>query len=220
MIHLLTNIATELELIGWKVVRYAKPGVTNNHIDFDVYKQTDLKNIGQQLQQIWGSIPTNKPRLIFAWSEGSLHVPLLPLEQADGVIILGGISTNISDIILWQVGGNKEKMDSLLQELEKMPREQMLGLDRPAGRLIDELSLADNWSRFDKLGLAPMLILHGQADKEVPLSQASVWQNKLGNERVTLVTKNGKNHMLGDNDADGASTIASEINNWWLKLAK
>ena len=133
------NLALELEKQGWSVVRYSKPGVFHDHIDFQIYKTTDVRVLGQQLQDVWNHLPKYSPRLVFAWSEGSLHVSTLPMHEIDGVILVGAISTNIRDVILNQAGDHRTEVENQLKQIRRAPRDEMLGLDRPAGRLVDEL---------------------------------------------------------------------------------
>lgn len=209
------TLAQELEKDGWNVVRYNKPGVYQDRIDFDIYKTTDLAILGKQLNELWSTLPTDKPRLVFAWSEGSLHAALLPLNEVDGVILLGGISSNIRDVIFWQSREEGSNIENQLKDLEGMPRTEMLGLDRPAGRLIDELRLPNNWTRFRQSPNLPILILHGESDSEVPVSQAFNWEKEIGPNQITTVLKTNANHMFGFGEADGSEAIAAEIQLWW-----
>lgn len=214
------DLARELERRGWTALRYSKPGVFHDHIDFGIYKTTDVTVLGNQLRTIWRTLPKDGPRLVFAWSEGSLHVGTLPMGEIDGVVLLGAISTNIRDVILAQAGNRKAEVESQLQKMTRLPKDEMLGLDRPAGRLQDELEMADNWKAFESLRRdVPLLILHGEADTEVPVNQADLWKDKLPNRSIDLVVAQGKNHMLSDGDSHGAALIAESIDRWWLRKA-
>lgn len=212
------NLAQELVKDGWYVLRYNKPGVYQDRVDFDIYKTTDLEILGKQLNDLWSTLSTDRPRLIFAWSEGSLHAALSPLNEADGVILLGGISSNIRDVIIEQSRGEESNIEKQLRDLEVLPRTEMLGLDRPAGRLIDELRLPNNWTRFRQSSNLPILILHGDGDSEVPVSQALTWEKELGRKQVTTVIRKSANHMFGFGEADGAKAIADEIGSWWNSI--
>lgn len=212
------NLAQELEKSGWFVLRYNKPGVYQDRIDFEIYKTTDLVTLSKQLNELWVTLPTDRPRLIFAWSEGSLHAALLPLNEADGVILLGAISSNIRDVILWQSRGEELSIEKQLKDLEGLPRTEMLGLDRPAGRLIDELRLPNNWTGFRQSPSVPILILHGDSDSEVPVSQAIAWEKELGHKQVTTAIRKNANHIFGFGEADGAEAVAVEIQRWWETL--
>jgi len=211
-------LSEELEKRSWKVVRYSKPGVYQDHIDFNIYKTTDIKVLGKQLCQVWDTLPKNTPRLVFAWSEGSLHVATLPMNQIDGVVLLGAISTNIYDVMLSQEDNQRDSVENQLKQILHTPRDEMLGLDRPAGRLIDELKIHANWKTFGSLKKnVPMLVLHGELDREVPLSQAMLWKDKLPEKSITLIIGKGKNHILGDGEQNGAKFIANSIDEWWLQ---
>ena len=208
------DLSDELERFGWKTFRYNKTGVTNHKVDYSKYKKTDLSHLKNQLNEIWKSIPKDKPRFVFAWSEGSLHISQLPMDEIDGVVILGGISTNIRDVILWQARNEKSKMLEQLKEIEKMPREKMLGLDRPVGRLLDELRMKNNWQYFESYGSLPILVIHGEADVEVPIDQAYTWKRKLPDNSIKLLTQKERNHTFGLGDSHGAKEIANAIHKW------
>ncbi|MCM2280545.1 MAG: alpha/beta hydrolase [Bdellovibrionaceae bacterium] len=214
------DIRKELESRGWHVVTYSKPGVFEDRVDYNTYKTTDLKVLGGQIRQVWKTLPESYPKLVFAWSEGSLHVSQLPLGELGGVVIAGGIATGIRDVVLWQGRDQKTKVEAELRQIKKLPRDEMLGLDRPAGRLIDELEMAENWKAFSEFKNLPMLILHGTADTEVPVSQAQEWSKKLSHHPVSVRIVPGKNHMLGDGDLSGGSTVAQEIDAWWTGSAR
>jgi len=210
------DLAASLEARGWRVFRYSKPGVGKTSIDFEKYKTTDVASIGQQLKSIWDSMPANQSRYIFAWSEGSLHVHLLPIQQAQGIVVLGGVSTNLKSVVLAQAKSDAERQETKkqLEEALHLKRDSMLGLDRPVGRLIDEFEMPDNWSFFQGPSIPPMLILHGKADEEVPVSEALVWSSKLSSQKLKVVVVPGRNHMFGFGAAHGADKIAEEISVW------
>lgn len=185
------DVASGLRSVGWSVLRYSKPGVSRDHVDQSVYATTDLDCLTQQIIRLFRHLPRRAPRIVFAFSEGTLHVQSLPLTDLDGVIMLGSIATNISDVVKWQGGPSRE---DLLRELSGMNRIQMVGIDRPVGRLIDEVHLSDNWRVFKAYPDLPILILHGAADKEVPLEQAWIWQKKLPRHRLTVAIGDGLDH--------------------------
>lgn len=216
------KLARSLETNGWNVVRYSKPGVSMEAVDFNEYSKTDIASIEVQLLDLWKLLPTDKPRLVFAWSEGSLHVHLLPLVEVDGVVLLGGISTNIRDVILSRAKSKIERaqIQSELANLSSLPRDQMLGLDRPAGRLVDEFKFENNWTYFTGLSRLPLLILHGDADSEVPVSEAYVWEKRLPTNRVQIRMRRHGNHMYGLGSDTGAIEIADEVSNWWNGCSK
>jgi alpha-beta hydrolase superfamily lysophospholipase len=216
------DLASALEARGWQVYRYAKPGVTPQGVDYEQYKKTDLASISTQLNAVWNSIPKDRPRLVFAWSEGSLHVRLLPLQEIDGVIFLGGISTNIRDIALAQAQNEaeREEEERQLHQVLSMNRDEMLGIDRPAGRLVDELQMKDNWTYFVGYPTLPILVMHGTADTEVPVSQASVWKKNLPEGKIEVEIRGGLNHMFAVGHQHGAEQIADAICGWWNRVGR
>lgn len=215
------NLASSLEAMGWKVFRYSKPGVTQAGIDFNEYKKTDLSVLGKQLNNIWGTMPKDQPRIVFAWSEGSLHVHLLPMREIDGVVLLGGISTNIRDVVLSQAKNaqDRKNTENELSQVPTMAREEMLGLDRPAGRLIDEFNMKDNWIYFSDFPLTRMLVLHGDADQEVSVAQAYEWKKHLPKNNIEIEIGSGLNHSFGAGDVHGAAKIVELISSWWAEKA-
>jgi len=187
------DLALNLVAAGWNVLRYAKPGVAPGRIDQAVYSTTDLNVISKQLVHLWHLLPTSIPRVVFAWSEGSLHVRALPVGEIDALILLGAVATNIGDVIESQGGPSRH---DLARELSTADRAEMLGLDRPVGRLVDELALAPNWTVFAGHPDLPILILHGSVDREVPCDQARVWRDKLRDHNITVTISQGFDHRF------------------------
>jgi len=151
------NLAKELNALGWDTVRYTRLGVYQDHVDAAEYSKTDLKNIMGQLNSIWKELPKNKPRVVFAWSGGSIHVLQLPLSEASAVIILGGIATKRTEVMKLRAKDKQElaqiekEMDGVVKAEGKIPRTDMVGLDMPYGRFWDENHLNDNWTYLRKL---------------------------------------------------------------------
>lgn len=179
------DLAAAFREEGWGTLRYSKPAD---------YPGTDLANIRLQLRNLWRFLPEDRPRLVFAWSEGSLHVRDLPV---DGAILVGGIGTNIGDVIRAQGGPDR---DALKREFGGRDRREMIGIDRPVGRLLDELDLEDNGKALRGV---PLLVLHGTADAEVPVEQASRF------EGATVVLGEGLDHRFG-----GARRIVDAAREW------
>jgi pimeloyl-ACP methyl ester carboxylesterase len=205
------DLAADLRAAGWSVLRYSKPGVHENGVDSVEYAKTDLALLSRQLRNLWRFLPTDRPRVVFAWSEGSLHVHALPREEMDAVILLGGISTNIGDVVRAQGGPTAEE---LKKELANRSRRDMLGLDRPVGRMLDELDLADNWKSFEASERLPILILHGADDREVPVSQAAVWKETLPLGRINVVQGEGLDHRFMASGVYDTSSLTKEVTGW------
>jgi len=122
------DLAARLRNAGWGVLRFSKPGVHADSVDAAEYAKTDLALLSRQLRNLWRFLPADRPRIVFAWSEGSLHVRALPVDEVDAVILLGVIATNIGDVIRAQGGPPAE---ALRKELAGKSRLDMLGRDRP-----------------------------------------------------------------------------------------
>jgi len=176
------DLSIRLRAKGWGVARYSKPGVSDTRVNFNEYRRTSYKRLSRQLQQIWTNLPSGR-RIVFAWSEGTLYPRALPLSQMSGVILLGGIATNIGDVIAAQVGPGSSQMKQMLMSRDPL---DMLGTDRPVGRLLEELALEDNWKAFLPYPNLPMLILHGGKDEEVNVQQARAWREHLHNHKLTV----------------------------------
>jgi hypothetical protein len=209
------DLSTQLRRAGWSVLRYNKVGVHLHSVDKEAYAGTDVAVLGRQLKNLWRFMPDDRPRVVFAWSEGSLHVRALPVGEVGALILLGGISTTIGTVIRAQGG---PPPDRLRAELEGKPRTEMIGTDRPVGRLLDELSLDENWRVLAPFERLPLLVVHGTADKEVPVSQAEVWKRRLPGGRITIVRGKGRDHRFMSAGRYEVDPLAREITNWLDKL--
>ena len=155
-----------------------------------------------------------------------MHALQLPLEEADALVMLGAICTRRTEIGLmncqtrWQrlVLGAKIMLIPLLRHLIK-PYALMPPDDMPWGRFFDEHDLQDNWTYLRGHPQLPVLILHGDRDRKVPLSQALLWQKKLPHHRIDMVVKPGANHTfgIGDHVAD-MQDVARRMNRWLGQL--
>lgn len=189
------DLGARLRAAGWAVLRYAKPGVSSDGLDMTRYMTTDVSLLGLQLQNLWRFLPEDRPRVVVAWSEGTLHVSQLPLDEVKGIVFLGGISTDLADIVAAQGGPSK---DALMAELTGLPRDAPLGLDRPVGRVLDEVSMEPNWVTLSRDFPGQLLVLHGGADEEVPVSQARGWVGRFPEGRLTVVIGDGLDHRYMD----------------------
>ena len=205
------DLAASLRAAGWNVLRYSKPGVHKDSIDQAAYAKTDLALLSRQLRNLWRFLPAEGPRVVFAWSEGTLHVHALPMSEVSGVILLGGIATNIGDVVRAQGGPPAEVLKA---ELVGKDRHEMLGLDRPVGRFLDELALEENWRLFLPLERLPFLVLHGSADAEVPSGQAAVWKPNLKKHPITVIEGPGLDHRFMPQTGYDVVPVAREITRW------
>ena len=164
----------------------------------------------QQLQQIWANLPNGR-RIVFAWSEGTLYVRALPLGQMSGVILLGGIATNIGDVIAAQGGPDSSEMKQMLMSRDPL---DMLGTDRPVGRLLEELALEDNWKVFLPHPNLPLLILHGGKDEEVSVQQARTWREHLPNHKLTVRIGETLDHRYMPSNQYRPELPSDEIITW------
>jgi len=216
------NLSEKLNELGWDTVRYTRTGVYQDHVDYEEYKKTDLKNIMDQLSSIWKELPKDKPRIIFAWSGGSVHASLLPLEEASAVILLGAFSTKRVDVYRLRLKTPEETLKFenelkvlLSQEKNQQKRNELEGPNYPFSRFFDENNLNENWTYYRKYPKLPMLILHGDRDEEVPLSQSKVWKEKLKKNDITLLIKPQANHAWGiAGNRPDMEDLAIEINKW------
>ena len=94
----------------------------------------------------------------------------------------------------------------------------MLGIDRPVGRLVDELAFEDNWKVFSESQRLPLLILHGDLDREVPVSQVKVWEDHLPRNRVTAIVGRGYDHRYMPQDEYDPILVVQEITAWLDRL--
>ena len=205
------DLSEALRRAGFSVLRYSKPGVSRAGLDRAAYAHTDYALLARQLHNLWRFLPRDRPRLVFAWSEGTLHVRALPSAELDGVVLLGGIATNISAVIKAQGGPPAEALQKMLSEKK---RTEMLGLDRPVGRLLDELAFADNHRSLSPHKALPLLVLHGTADREVPLEQARRWKRQLPGHAVSVVEGQGRDHRFMKPGIYEVQTLAQEITRW------
>lgn len=205
------DLSKGLRAAGWSTLRYNKPGVHEDRVDGAEYATSDFGVLGKQLKALWGILPAERPRVVFAWSEGSLHVRALPMNEVDGVVLLGGIATAIGDVIRAQGGPSP---DRLREELAGKDRHEMLGIDRPVGRLLDELAFGENWMVFSGAEAPPLLILHGDQDREVPFAQVKVWEDHLPRHRVTIVTGKGCDHRFMPQGEYDPMRVVREIATW------
>jgi len=205
------DLSAALRAAGWSVLRYTKPGVYRARLDRDAYALTDYALLARQLRNMWRFLPRDRPRLVFAWSEGSLHVRALPMNQVDGVVLLGGISTNIGAVIQAQGGPSPATLKKMLASKK---RTDMLGLDRPVGRLLDELAMSDNTTTFAPHRRLPLLVLHGTADREVPVAQARKWKALLPGHRITVVEGKGRDHRFMLPGNYDVTEIVRHISRW------
>ena len=205
------DLSAALVAAGWSVLRYAKPGVHADRLDRAAYARTDYARLALQLRNLWRFMPADRPRLVFAWSEGSLHVRALPLKQVDGVVLLGGISTNIGAVVVAQGGPPPAALKKILAAKK---RTEMLGLDRPVGRMLDELVMGDNYATFAGYPKLPLLVLHGAADREVPLDQARGWQKALPGHLITVVEGDGRDHRFMLPGKYDVSELVVQITRW------
>ena len=182
-----------------------------DRVEDSEYATSDFEVLEKQLVTLWAILPTESPRIVFAWSEGSLHARALPLREIDAVVLLGGIATNIGDVIQAQGGPS---LDQLLGELAGKDRREMLGIDRPVGRMLDELALVDNWRVFSEAQSPPLLILHGDQDREVPVTQAKVWEEHLPSRRVKVVIGRGYDHRFMPQGEYDPMLAGQEITAW------
>jgi len=221
------NLSRELNELGWDTVRYTRLGVYHTKVNIDEYSKTDLNNIMGQLKEIWSMIPNNKPKIAFAWSGGSVHLLQLPLQDADGIVILGGIATKRTEVYELstknekELSGLKEYLSNILSQEGKIERTKMLSKDMSYGRFYDENNLKDNWTYLKNYQKLPTLILHGENDEDVHISQAKVWKDKLPDNKITTIFGKNRNHIYSTSKSpQNMRKLAKTMNNWLLEYEK
>lgn len=206
---------------GWRTLRYTRDGVYDDSVNWEEYMKVDHNAIIAQLSRLILEMPAEKPRIVFCWSGGSLHVPHLPLELVDGVVILGGICTGKThnSLMLQRDSTSWESFLKEVEEFERMGYEDIIKINRPHGdgpllRLWQEIRLKDNWQYFRRFTDLPLLILHGTDDREVHLTQARLWNQLLPHHRLRVVEKPGRNHFLGNDNETGSEAVGAEVLKW------
>ncbi|MEF1185578.1 hypothetical protein, partial [Vibrio sinaloensis] len=84
----------ELNQRSFSTVRYLREGVYKNQVNWEEYIKVDHYQIVSQIEKIVKEMPKNKPKILFAFSGGSIHLSQLDLSKIDGVVIVGGLCTN------------------------------------------------------------------------------------------------------------------------------
>jgi len=229
---------------GWSTLRYTRPGISQDSVDWDQYMKVDHDAIIDQLNRLFQLMPREKPRVVFCWSGGSLHVPHLPLSEAQALIIVGGISTNrfhngammagarhanqaaqanqavqAAPVLRWQ------ETIAEVEAFADMTYEEIAAINKPNGdgpliRFWQECRLKDNWTYFQKFVELPILVLQGAEDAEVHATQARLWQQLLPYHKITLVEKPDGDHFLGINNQNGAANVGAEILRWLAEVLR
>ncbi|PKK88555.1 MAG: hypothetical protein CVV64_18305 [Candidatus Wallbacteria bacterium HGW-Wallbacteria-1] len=215
------ELSDHLNELGWDTVRYTRTGVYDDNVSFDEYGKTDLKNIMDQLKGIFEAMPADKPRIVFAWSGGTVHALQMPLEKADALILLGAIATRRTDLHKFSPIPEEQKMaiqaqlDEILQQRETAVRAEMLNFDMPYGRFYDEEDLNENWTYLKQFPKLPTLILHGKKDAEVNFTQAELWKDNLPECNIVTLLEENRNHAWGSvgNSAEMAD-LARDMDKW------
>ncbi|HCG6560539.1 TPA: hypothetical protein NJ652_004470 [Vibrio parahaemolyticus] len=214
-------LANELTKRSFSTLRYLRDGVYQDEVRWDEYIDVDHYQIVTQLQTIVSEMPSDKPKVLFAFSGGSIHVSKLDLSDVAGVVIVGGLSTNRFHNAAMNVS-NKEEWQDFQKEVESFKTLSEPEIDKinkpnwdgPLKRFWQEIMLNDNWTYFQKHVHIPMLILHGSDDVEVNKSQARLWKELLPFHNIKSVEINGGDHFLNTSYESGASIISREIESW------
>ncbi len=214
-------LANELTKRSFCTLRYLRDGVYQNEVNWDEYIDVDHYQIVTQLQTITREMPSDKPKILFAFSGGSIHVTKLDLSEAAGVVIVGGLSTNRFHNAAMNVK-NKSEWQSFQKEIENfrlLSEKEIDKINKPNGdgplkRFWQEIMLNDNWTYLQKHVDIPILILHGSDDVEVNRSQACIWKELLPFHNIKSVEIYGGDHFLNTCEESGAAIISREIESW------
>lgn len=219
------ELSDHLNDLGWDTVRYTRTGVYDECVDFDEYGRTDLSNLMDQVNGIFEAIPHDRPRIVFAWSGGSIHALQMPLEMADALILLGAIATKRTDLHNYSPIPEEHRkviqaeLDGIISRRETAVRNQMLNFDQPYGRFYDEEDLNENWTYLKEFPELPTLILHGRRDNEVHYTQAQLWEERLPECNITTILDDDRNHAWGTVGNSGNMADLAKCINEWLNEA-
>lgn len=145
----------------------------------------------------------------------------MKLEKINGVVILGGVTTKRYHFPIQSIKDFTQytQIVSEVMAVEEMSYEDAKKVQRPNnpdGQFVkfwQEDQLKENWNYIKRYPELPLLILHGTEDEEVPIEQARLWKQLLPMHKITLIEKEGGNHMYGKKGECGASEIVEEIIN-------
>ena len=211
----------ELNQRSFSTVRYLREGVYKKQVNWEEYIKVDHYQIVSQIEKIVKEMPKNKPKILFAFSGGSIHLSQLDLSKIDGVVIVGGLCTNRFHNAALNMR-NKGEWKRFQEEIERfrlLSEEEIDKINKPNGdgplkRFWQETMLKDNWVYFQKYVDLPILILHGSNDSEVHRSQASMWKALLPLHNIKYVEVDGGDHFLNTPEESGASIISCELDVW------
>jgi dienelactone hydrolase len=178
---------------------------------------------------------------VIGHSQGALMAPRIALAGPSiaGIVMLAAPSRPLEDLILEQTHAGLEKRDKL-----PMSEVQLLEALQKIGQLIKDGKLTANTPRSDLLGMTPvywkslagytaiadarnlnrpMLILQGDADDEVTMTDYAGWRAAMvDHKNATLKSYAKLNHLFTPDAAQGKSThvsaeIVSDIADWIKK---
>ncbi len=195
-------IAEFLSEIGFTVIRVNKRGVKQSliDVDFEIYKTTSYTNI---LKDVHSEIETLKREtniekfILIGWSEGTILSTKIAEERNDivGMILMGVIGSSFKGLMC-HFFENEEKFQEVINSIENMPDDEMVGIDRPAIRVKELFQDIPNAERIAKLEL-PILVLHGDIDVETPFSEAYLVKEaieKSNNPKSKVIIYKGFGH--------------------------
>ena len=214
--NLFSDEAKILEQKGIATFRYDKRGCGQSEGDFNTTSLFDLVSDARMAWQWLRSLPEIDPERIgiLGQSEGAVIALMLAAQDPNirFYIWQGGIYNNLEQIVKWQAEafwkGDRAKIDNFKQNVPLMywTYKQIDDLIASAKRGENFLLLGDeDWSKnlylqdlkehFDNPPSAfvdkikcPVLILHGEMDRNTPPKEALLMQQallKAGNKNVT-----------------------------------
>ncbi len=214
--NLFRDEAKILERLGIATFRYDKRGCGQSEGDFNTTSLFDLVSDARMAWQWLRSLPEIDPERIgiLGQSEGAVIALMLAAQDPNirFYIWQGGIYNNLEQIVKWQAEafwkGDRAKIDNFKQNVPLMywTYKQIDNIIASAKRGENFLLLGDrDWSKnlylqdlkehFDNPPSAfvdkvkcPVLILHGEMDRNTPPKEALLMQQallKAGNKNVT-----------------------------------
>ncbi len=212
------DLAIGLANDGYATVRYDKRGFANqikNPETFTVYEEV-LDDVDAVVDWISKNERLKAKKIIvLGHSLGAMLAPYTAEnnEKVAGIIMMAGPANRLEDLIAYQI----ELLANLDGKLTKEEKAQIAEINRRAAFVKNDLAetaspsdipmnaTASYWislNQIDQLSLAkhcekPMLILNGERDYQVPMSEFEVWKQNLGEkENVTFVSFAKLNHFF------------------------
>jgi len=190
----------------------------------EAHRQGDLYNITKEyledIKEIMKKLSNNshvdaKRIYIMGHSEGGSLLPLIMKnnKQVAGGIMLAGAARKMQDLMLYQfdyLTAGEKITQGQSDKIEMMKRQAKLALQGNLPKTTPDDSLPANypfsyWNEFNKYNITetarkinkPMLILEGERDYQVPMTDYRIWQKTMeGKQNVSFYSFSTLNHLF------------------------